>query len=167
VARIAARLAVVVLALAMAGCGGGGGNGDSDPEHAGVAAFPDILEIARAELGDDAALHEVTVSETEITFVNAQFGRNVRVRYGTDAVFIGNAPVRKKLNPAAVFPIAGVPRDGPSKLLAAIREREGGDVEGFSATLARNAKGELLWNAKATVGGAPKTFEAALDGTLR
>ena len=164
--RIAARLAVVVLALATSACGGGG-DGDSDASHAGVDAFPDVVEIARAELGDDAALHEVTVSRTAISFVHAQFGRNVRVTYDTHVVFVGNAPVRKKLNPARIFPISEVATGAPAKLLAAIQEREGGEVTRFTATLARNGSGALTWTAHASVDGVRKEYEAAADGTLR
>jgi hypothetical protein len=164
VPRIAARLVVIVLLLC-AGCGGGGGN--SDAEHAGVDAFPDVVEIARAELGDDAALQEVTVSDAEISFVHAQFGRNVRVKYNSRAVFTGNEPVRKKLNPAATFPISAVPADAPSRLLAAIQEREDGDVTGFTATLARDRRGSLGWRAKAMVGGAAKQYEADASGAVR
>jgi hypothetical protein len=164
VTRIAARLAVIVLLLC-AGCGGG--DGGSDAKHAGVDAFPDVVEIARAELGDDAALHEVTVSDAEISFVHAQFGRNVRIKYNSRAVFTGNEPVRKKLNPAATFLIAAVPGDAPATLLAAIQEREDGDVSGFSATLARDRRGTLVWRAKAMVGARAKQYEADASGALR
>lgn len=163
--RIAARLATIVLLLC-AGCGGGGGDG-SDAEHEGVDAFPDVVEIARAELGDDAALHEVTVSEAEISFVHAQFGRNVRIKYNTSAIFTGNERVRRRLDPARIFPISDVPADAPAKLLAAIQERESGDVSDFGATLARDRSGTLVWKATATVGGATKRYEAELDGSLR
>jgi hypothetical protein len=161
--RIAAPLAVLVLALA--GCGGGGG--DSEAEHPGVEAFPDVLEIARAELGEDAALHEVEVGESRIAFVNAKFGRNVRVIYNDRAVFVANEPVRKALNPAGIFRISEVPADAPAKLLAAIEERERGDVTGFEATLMRDPSGTLVWKAGATADGARKQYTAALDGTLR
>jgi hypothetical protein len=165
VTRIAARLAVILL-LVSAGCGGGNGD-SSDPEHAGVQAFPDILEIARAELGDNTTLHEVTVSEKEVSFVNVQIGRNVRVRYNTNVVFIANERVRKKLNPAATFSISTVLGDAPAKLLAAIQEREDGEVAGFTATLARDRRGALLWHAKATVDGTPREYEADAAGALR
>jgi hypothetical protein len=164
VTRIAARLLPILLVLC-AGCGGGGG--DSDAAHAGVEAFPDVLEIARAELGDDAALHEVAVSESRISFVHARFGRNVRVVYNDNAVFVGNQRVRKRLNPAGVFPITDVPASAPAKLLAAIQEREGGDVTGFEATLMRERDGTLVWRASASVGGAEKRYEGELDGSLR
>jgi hypothetical protein len=160
---IPARLAAIVL-LFSAGCGGG--NGDSDAEHAGVKAFPDVLEIARAELGDNANLHEVTVSEKEISFVNVQVGRNVRVRYNTNVVFIANERVRERLNPASIFLISSVSPEGPAKLLAAIQEREESDVTGFSATL-KDRRGELAWRAKATVNGAPKEYVGDLSGALR
>jgi hypothetical protein len=165
VTRIAARLAVITLVFLSAACGGG--NGNSDAEHEGVEAFPDILEIARAELGENAALHEVTITEKEIQFVNVQLGRNVRVRYNTSAVFVANDRVRERLDPASTFSITTVPLDAPAKLLAAIQEREDGDVSGFSATLSRDKKGELAWRAKATVDGATKEYMAAPDGTLR
>jgi hypothetical protein len=165
VPRIAARFAVITLVLLSAACGGGGGN--SDAEHAGIDAFPDVLEIARAELGDNAVLHEVTVTEKEIQFVNVQIGRNVRVRYNTKAVFVANDRVRERLNPASTFSIAEVPLDAPARLLAAIQEREDGDVAGFSATLGRDDKGQLAWRAKATVDDAAKEYVAAPDGTLR
>jgi hypothetical protein len=165
VPRIAARFAVVVLALSAAACGGG--NGNSDAKHRGTEAFPDVLEIARAELGDTAALHEVSVSETSISFVNVQIGRTVRVKYNPAGVATGNTPVRSRLNPTAAFPISDVAADAPAKLLAAIQEREEGEVSGFAATLARDRRGALVWKAKATVGGASKTYEAELDGTLR
>jgi hypothetical protein len=165
VPRIAARLATIVLFLC-AGCGGGGGNG-SDAEHEGVDAFPDVVEIARAELGDDAALHEVTVSESEISFVHAQFGRNVLIKYDTNVVFIGNEPVRKRLDPAGIFQISAVPGDAPAKLLAAIQEREQGEVTDFTATFARDRQGALAWHAKATVNGTPKDYDADASGTLR
>jgi hypothetical protein len=165
VPRIAARFAVITLVLLSAACGGGGSN--SDAEHAGVDAFPDVLEIARAELGDNAVLHEVTVTEKEIQFVNVQIGRNVRVRYNTKAVFVANDRVRERLNAASTFSIAEVPIDAPANLLAAIQEREDGGVEGFSATLRRDKKGQLAWRAKATVDGAAKQYVAAPDGTLR
>lgn len=164
--RIAARLAVITLVLLSAACGGGG-NGDSDAEYPGVQAFPDVLEIARAELGDNATLHEATVTEKEIQFVNVQIGRNVRVRYNTKAVFIKNDRVRERLNPALTFSIADVPTDAPAKMLAGIQEREDGDVSNFSATLSRDKKGELAWRAKATVDGETKEYVAAPDGTLR
>ena len=162
---IAARLAVITLLLLSAACGGGGGNSDAD--HAGVDAFPDVLEIARAELGDNAVLHDVTVTEKEISFVNVQLGRNVRVRYNTHAVFVANDRVRERLNPASTFSIATVPVDAPKKLLTAIQEREDGDVSGFSATLSRDKRGELAWRAKGTVNGETKEYVAAPDGTLR
>jgi hypothetical protein len=164
VIRIAARLLPILLVV-FAGCGGGGG--DSDAAHPGVEAFPDVLEIARAELGEDAALHEVAVSESRISFVHARFGRNVRVIYNENAVFITNQPVRERLNPALVFPISDVPADAPAKLLAAIQERAGGDVTGFEATLMRERDGALVWKASAKVGGAAKRYEAELDGSLR
>jgi hypothetical protein len=164
VLRIAARLATIVLLLC-AGCGGGGGS--SDPAHEGVDAFPDVLEIARAELGDDVALYEVTLSEGEIAFVHAQLGRNVRVKYNDRAVFTGNEPVRKRLHPRGIFQISAVPADAPAKLLAAIQERESGDVTAFGATLARDRSGTLVWKATATVNGAAKRWEAELDGSLR
>ena len=163
--RIAARLAVVVLALAAAACGGGG-NG-SEAEHGGTEAFPDVLEIARAELGDDAVLHEVRVAETGISFVNVQFGRTTRVTYDADGVFVGNARAPSPRSAAETFPISDVPAGAPAKLLAAVQEREGGTVSGFEARLARDRRGALVWKAKATVDGAPKEYEAALDGTLR
>lgn len=162
--RIAARLAVITLVLLSAACGGG--NGDSDAEHAGVKAFPDVLEIARAELGENANLHEVTVTEKEIQFVNVQLGRNVRVRYNTHAVFVANDRVRERLNPRSTFSISTVSIDAPAKLLAAIQEREDGDVAGFSATLS-DKRGDLAWRAKATVDGETKEYVAAPDGTLR
>jgi hypothetical protein len=165
VTRIAARLAVIVLMLC-AGCGGGDGDA-SDSKHPGVQAFPDVLEIARAELGENAALYEVTVSEGAISFVHVQFGRNVRVVYNTHAVFVGNERVRKKLNPAATFQISNVPIDAPAKLLAAIHDREQGEVAGLTATLARDSRGALVWRAKATVDGAPKAYDADANGTLR
>jgi hypothetical protein len=164
VTRIAARLLPILLVLC-AGCGGGGD--DSDATHAGVEAFPDVLEIARAELGEDAALHEVAVSESRISFVHAQFGRNVRVIYNERAVFVNNQPVRKRLDPAGVFRIADVPADAPAKLLAAIQEREGGDVTAFEATLMRGRDGTLVWKASAKAGGVAKRYEAGLDGSLR
>ena len=163
--RIAARLAVITLVLLSAACGGG--NGNSDAEHKGVKAFPDVLEIARTEIGETATLHEVTVTEKEIQFVNVQIGRNVRVRYDTRAVFIKNDRVPERLNPALSFSIAIVPADAPAKLLAAIQEREDGDVTDFSATLTRDERRVLAWHAKATVGGAVKKYVAAPDGTLR
>jgi hypothetical protein len=163
VTRIAARLLPILLVLC-AGCGGGG---DADATHAGVEAFPDVLEIARAELGEDAALHEVAVAESRISFVQARFGRNTRVTYNTNAVFVGNQPVRKRLDPARVFGISNVPTDAPAKLLAGIQERENGDVTGFEATLMRARDGTLVWNAKATAGGSAKRYEADVDGTLR
>jgi hypothetical protein len=166
VPRIAARLAVMTLLLLSAGCGGGG-DGNSDADHAGIEAFPDVLEIARAELGENTNLHDVTVTEKEISFVNVQLGRNVRVRYNTSAVFVANDRVRERLNPASTFSIATVSPDAPAKLLAAIQEREDGDVAGFSATLSRDERGELAWRAKATVDGEAKEYEAAPDGTLR
>jgi hypothetical protein len=164
VTRIAAGLAVIVLAL---GAGCGGGDGGSDATHAGVDAFPDVVEIARAELGDDAALHAVAFSESRISFVHAQFGRNVRVIYNTHAVFVGNQPVRERLNPARVFPISDVPVDAPAKLLAAVQDRETGDVADLQATLTRERDGMLVWKARATVDGAAKQYKAALDGSLR
>jgi hypothetical protein len=107
------------------------------------------------------------VSETAISFVHVQFGRNVRVVYDTNVVFVGNERVRKKLKPAAAFRISEVPAEAPAKLLAAVQRREQKDVTSFTATLARDSSGSLGWRAKATVGGAPKTYEAAADGTLR
>ena len=162
--RLAARLASIVLLLA-AGCGGG--NGNSDEDHAGVKAFPDVLEIARAELGDNATLHDVTVTEKEVSFVNVQLGRNVRVRYNTRVVFIANERVRERLNPRLTFSIAEVPIDGPAKLLAAIQEREDGDVKDFSASLRRDQHRRLGWRATATVDGEVKHYEATADGALR
>jgi hypothetical protein len=165
VRRIVAWLAVVVLAFAAAACGGG--SGDSEPEHAGVEAFPDVIEIARAELGETAPLHEITVSERVISFVNVQFGRIVRVNYNTNAVFTGSLPVRKPVNPASTFSIADVPNDAPARLLAAIQERENGDVAGYAATLSFDRRGELAWRAKATVDGKPKKYVADVSGALR
>jgi hypothetical protein len=165
VLRTPSWLVVVVLAFAVAGCGGGGG--DSEPEHAGVAAFPDVLEIARAELGETAPLHDVTVSEKEISFVNVQFGRNVRVKYNTDAVFVGGEPVRERLNPALTFSIAEVPNDAPARLLAAIQEREDGDVAGFTASLRRDRRQQLKWRAKTRIDGEARQYVADLSGALR
>ena len=162
--RIAVRLLSILLVLG-AGCGGGGG--DSNATHAGVDAFPDVLEIARAELGDNAPLHEVAVSESRISFLHAQFGRNVRVIYNDNAVFVANQPVRKRLDPTRVFPITDVPADAPAKLLAAIQEREGGDVTDFETTLGRGRDGRHVWKATAKVGGSAKRYEAELDGSLR
>ncbi|MDQ3822175.1 MAG: hypothetical protein M3321_02910 [Actinomycetota bacterium] len=161
--RLAVRLALVAAAVC-AGCGGGGG--ESDPENRGVQAFPDVLEIARAELGDTAPLHAATVSETQISFVNVQIGRTVRVIYNPDGVFTGSERVRVGLNPAATFSIADVPRDAPGRLLAAVQEREDGEVTAFAATLARGAGGTLVWRAQAQVDGAARTYQAALDGSL-
>jgi hypothetical protein len=163
--RLAPRLAVVVLALTVAACGGG--NGEPETQHAGVEAFPDVLEIARAELGDTAPLLEITVAEKQISFVNAQLGRIVRVTYDTEAVFTGSAPVRRRLNPAETFSIAGVPHDAPARLLAAIQERENTDVAGFTATLAPSRGGPPAWRAKATVDGQSKTYAADISGALR
>ena len=163
--RIAARLAVIVLLVLCAGCGGG--NGSSDADHSGVDAFPDVLEIARAELGEDAALHEVAVAPSAISFVHAQLGRNVRVIYNTHAVFVGNEPVRERLHPAGLFAISEVSADAPAKLLAAIQQREDGEVTGFRATLARDKSRTLVWKAQATVAGATKQYVGARDGTLR
>jgi hypothetical protein len=164
VLRIAARLAVVVLAFST-GCGGGGG--DSDTAHDGVDAFPDVVEIARAELGEDAALHSVTVSESEIAFVHVQFGRTTRVKYDSHAVFTGNERAASPRSSAELFPMSDVQADAPAKLLQAIQAREGGDVAGFTATLARDARGALLWRVKATVGGGAKEYDGDADGTLR
>ena len=161
--RYAARLALAAVALC-AGCGGGG---SSDPQHRGVEAFPDVLEIARAELGETAALHAVTVSETQISFVNVQIGRTVRVIYNPDGVFTGGQPVRVGLNPAATFSIADVPRDAPATLLAAVQEREDGEVTAFAATLARGTSASLVWRAQAKVDGAARTYQADLNGALR
>jgi hypothetical protein len=165
--RIAARLAVFVLALVAAGCGSGGGGGGSDAAHAGVDAFPDVLEIARAELGEDAVLSEVAVAENAISFDHVRFGSIVRVVYNTHAVFVGNERVRKKPNPAATFPISDVSADAPAKLLGEIQEREEGSVSDFGVTLERSKSGDLTWNAKATVNGARKSYEGNPDGTLR
>jgi hypothetical protein len=165
VTRTVACIAVVALTFAAAACGGGGG--DSEAGHAGVEAFPDVLEIARAELGDTAPLLEITVGEKEISFINAQLGRIVRVKYDTKAVFTGSEPVRRPLNPAATFSIAGVPHDAPAKLLAAIEEREDGDVAGFTATLSPNRRGPPTWRAKATVDGESQTYDADISGALR
>jgi hypothetical protein len=164
VTRIAARLAVIVLALG-AGCGGGGGG--SEAEHPGVEAFSDVLEIARAELGEDATLHMVTVSESEIAFVHVQFGRTTRVKYNTHAVFTGNDRAPSPRSPQQLFRMSDVQAAAPTKLLEAIQEREGGEVTGFSATLARDPRGALVWRAKATVGGEAKEYAADADGTLR
>ncbi len=162
-ARFAARLAFVVTVLC-AGCGGGEA---SDPENPGVQAFPDVLEIARAELGETAPLHAVTVAEEQISFVNVQVGRTVRVIYNPDGVFAGSEPVRVGLNPATTFSIADVPHDAPSTLLAALQEREDGEITAFAATLARGAGGTLVWRAQAKVDGAGRTYQAELDGSLR
>ena len=164
--RIAARLAVVVLALAVSACGGDG-NGSDEAEHRGIQAFPDVLEIARAELGDGAVLSEVSVSETRIALVNVEFGRTTRVTYNAEGVFVGNARARPPRNAAQTFQISDVPADAPANLLAAVQEREDGTVSGFEARLARDRRGELVWNAKASVDGSPKEYEAALDGSLR
>jgi hypothetical protein len=165
VPRIAARLAVFVLALVAAGCGGGGDG--SDAGHAGVDVFPDVLEIARAELGEDAVLSEVAVSENALSFDHVRFGRIVRVVYNTHAVFVGNQPVRKPLKPAETFQISEIPDDAPAKLLEAIQKREEGDVSEFGATLARNKQGVLTWDARATVDGQRKSYQADVSGALR
>jgi hypothetical protein len=164
VTRIAARLALVLLALC-AGCGGG--NGESEPDHRGVEAFPDVLEIARAELGETAPLVEVRVTETEVSFVHFQIGHITRVKYNPAGVFTGNDRVTMPLNFAASFAISQVPADAPQKLLSAIREREAGELAGLTATLARDKGRVLVWRVSATVGGAPKEYEADLNGTLR
>jgi hypothetical protein len=166
VPRIAARLAVIVLALVAAGCGGGSGGG-SDTAHAGVDAFPDVLEIARAELEEDAVLAEAAVSENAISFDHVRFGRIVRVVYNTHAVFVGNQPVRKRLKPAATFQISEIPDDAPAKLLESIQKREQGDVSAFGATLARNKQCVLTWDARATVNGQRKSYQADVSGALR
>jgi hypothetical protein len=164
VRTIVAWVAVVALALVSAGCGGGGG---SDAAHAGVEAFPDVLELARAELGEDAVLSEVSVAENAVSFVHVQFGRNVRVVYNTHAVFVGNERVREKVKPASTFPISEVPDDAPAKLLGEIQEREKGAVLDFGATLRRDKRGVLTWSAKATVDGERKSYEADVSGALR
>ena len=166
VPRLPARLAVIGLFLVL-GAGCGGGSDRSDAAHPGVEAFPDVLEIARAELGEDAFLSEVAVTENTISFVHVQFGRNVRVVYNSHAVFVGNERVRKRVSSAAAFPISDVPLDAPRKLLAAIQQREEGDVSEFGATLLRDRTGALRWDASATVEGVKKRYKAALDGTLR
>ena len=163
--RTAARLASIILLAACAGCGGGGNS--SEPDHDGVEAFPDVLEIARTELGETAPLYAATVSEEQISFVNAKIGRPVRVKYDTAGVFTGNERVRIALNPRATYLISEIPADAPAKLLAAIRGREDGEVTDFAATLSRDTSGELLWRAQAKVGGATRTYRAELDGTLK
>ena len=161
--RLAARLALVLAVL----CAGCGGDEAADPQIRGVQAFPDVLEIARAELGDSAPLHAVTVSESQISFVNVQIGRTVRVIYNPDGVFTGSQPVRVGLNPAATFSIADIPHNAPATLLSAIQEREGGEVTAFAATLARDRGTKLVWRAQAKVDGAARTYQADLDGSLR
>jgi hypothetical protein len=163
VPRIPARLALVLLLLCT-GCGGGGG---STTRHEAVEAFPDVLEVARAELGEDASLLEVTFSPSAISFVHVQFGRVTRISYDPDAVFTGSTRLRTPRNLRATFPISSVPADAPKRLLAAIREREGEDVRGLSGRLARDKRGALVWLAQATVGSEQREYTAAPDGALR
>ena len=162
--RTVARLALLVLALVCAGCGGGGGGEHAD--HSGSEAFPDVLEIARAELGDDAVLVSVRVSETAISFSRVQFGRTTRVTYNAAGVFTGNARVPNPRSSTQTFRMAEIVAGAPAKLLAAIQEGASGTVTGFEATLARDRRGALMWHAKANVDGAAKEYEAAADGTL-
>ena len=163
---IAARLAVVVLALVVVGCGGGGDR-DSDGTSAAVEAFPDVLEVARSELPENAPLLSVTLRPDEIAFIHVELGRSTEIRYDLSAVFVGNRRISKPVKLASLFPVEAVPADAPARLLAAIRNREGGTVAGFEARLARDKHSALVWKAKATVDGAPQQYEATLDGTLR
>ncbi len=160
--------AVVLLlcALAVAGCGGGG-NGDSDGTSAVVEAFPDVLEVARSELPENAPILSVALRPEYIAFVSVEFGRSTEIRYDLQAVFVGNKRSTKPVKLAKLFSVELVPADAPARLLSAIEEREDGDVEAFEATLEQNEPGQLFWRAKATVDGSPKQYRAALDGTLR
>jgi hypothetical protein len=160
-------LALLLCALAVAGCGGGGGDDGSDATAAAVDAFPDVLEVARSELPENAPLLAVIVRPREIAFVHVEFGRTTEIRYDLDAVFIANRRITKPVQVTKLFSIQSVPHDAPSRMLAAIDEREEGEVEAFEATLEQQQPGQLSWRAQATVDGTRKRYRAALDGTLR
>lgn len=160
----------LLCALALAGCGGGTGDGDGDGDsqaNAAVDAFPDVLEVARSELPESAPLLSVSVRPRQIVFVNVEFGRSTEIHYDLEGVYVSDRRSRKPVAIAKLFPIEVVPGDAPRRILAAVEEREDGDVEAFEATLEQPKPGKLSWRAKATVDGSPKQYSAALDGTLR
>jgi hypothetical protein len=149
--------------LAVAGCGGG--NGDSDGGVPAVEAFPDVLEIARSELPENAPLLAVSLRPDRIDFVHVEFGRSTEIRYDLGGVFIGNRRITKPVRLERLFSIEAVPAEAPARILASIQEREDGEVEAFEATLAQSAPGKLVWRVKATVDGSPKRYRAAFDGS--
>ena len=165
-APLAARLAAFAAVLLVAGCGGGKSDGDSNV-HAGVKAFPDALEIARAELGEEAALLEVEVTRNTVSFTRIQFGRAVKLTYDSHVVFTGAAKAKPPKSRAQIFSIEIVRADAPARLVEAIEKREGGDVERFTARLRQKTAGKLAWEVAATVGGSEHMYTASPDGTLR
>jgi hypothetical protein len=168
VAPLVARLAAVVLALVCAGCGSGGGDGNGNHSaHGGVKAFPDALEVARAELGDDTTLVAIEVTPKTVSFTRIQFGRTRKLTYNSQVVFTGAKDAKPPKSPAEIFTIDVVSADAPARLIEAIEEREGGAVEGFTATLRQPAPGKLGWRVKATVEGVEHEYTAAPDGTLQ
>lgn len=158
---------LVALVLLCAGCGGGG-NGDStvDTED-GVAAFPDVLEIARAEFPDNAPMLDVRVSEDTISILHVQFGRSTRFSYNPKGIFTGRKRSTKPVDPSRTFSIGEVPANAPARIRTAIEAREGSDALGFSATLARRKDGSLTWDVRATVDGEAKKYSATRVGTLK
>lgn len=125
-----------------------------------------MLEIARAELGDDAAVLAVTFSESTISFDHVQFGRNTRITYNPQGVFTGSKRLKQPAHPSAAFSIAEVPTGAPQRLLAAIQERDGDGIDSLTGTLARDSKGVLVWRASAIVDGSKRDYTASPDGTL-
>jgi hypothetical protein len=163
VLRTPARLALAfVLTLSCAACGG---NPEAKPK--GVEAFPDVLEIARSELGEDAVLRTITVDENAISFVHVQFGRTTRITYDAQGVFTGSKRLPNPPNLRAIFPISEVAADAPERLLTEVRKKDGNAVKDFTATLGVNARGALAWHAKAVVDGTNHDYTASADGTLR
>jgi hypothetical protein len=153
---------VVALATLAAGCGGGG----SQTKHDGVEAFPDVLEIARSELEEDAVLHAVIVEENAISFIHVQFGRTTRITYNPEGTFTGSKRLSNPHSLRLTFPISEVDPNAPQRILAAVRENEGEDVKAFTATLAVATRGGLVWRVTATIGDSKHEYTASPDGTL-
>jgi hypothetical protein len=141
-------------------------NGD----YLSAAAFGAAVHDIKAELGDDAELLDLTVSN--------EGGGNVKYRIGDRAAGLTWGPGRDGLQPVDVtlvgsgklednvFPIARLSADAAATLTAAVKAKAGAGVEVETMTLGlAPVSGAVRWTVTADDRGRALVFTAKPDGS--
>jgi hypothetical protein len=139
-------------------------------DYLSAASFGAAVADIRAELGPDAELLDLTVSE--------QGGGNVTYRTGDRAAGFAWGPGRDGLERAEVtlvgsgkladnvFPIAKLAPDATTKLTAAVKAKAGADFEPETMTLGlAPVTGAVRWTITGQGGGRSLVFTATPDAT--